>query len=77
MTRHVRAGTPRLDYVTPNTLVTYQWRAIDGDEVVPRPEEHDPLRGRPARPRLAERQLGEATVHWYGDAEAQARASAS
>ena len=23
-----------VDYVVPNTLITYQWRAIDGDEVV-------------------------------------------
>ena len=62
-----------VDYVTPNTLVTYQWRATDGDEVVLGSEET--IRYEDDRPGLdwQHAQLGETTVHWYGDAEAQAR----
>jgi hypothetical protein len=62
-----------VDYVTPNTLVTYQWRAIDGDEVTLSPEAT--IRYEDDRPGLdwQSAQLGEATVHWYGDAENQAR----
>jgi hypothetical protein len=61
-----------LDYVTPNTLVTYQWRAFDGDEVTVSDE--TTIRYDDDRPGLdwQSRRLGEATVHWYGDAEAQA-----
>jgi len=61
-----------LDYVTPNTLVTYRWRAIDGDEAVL--SEEATIRYADDRPRLdwQTAQLGETTVHWYGDAEAQA-----
>lgn len=59
-------------YLAPNTLVTYQWRASDGDEVVL----SDPatIRYEDDRPGLEweSTQLGETTVHWYGDAEAQA-----
>lgn len=62
-----------VDHVTPNTLVTYWWRAtVDGD-VVLTPEatiRYDDDRERFDWQRA---QLGEATVHWYGDAEAQAR----
>ena len=60
------------DYLTPNTVVTYQWRAIDGDEVIVSDEAT--IRYDDDRPGLdwQTRQLGEATVHWYGDAEAQA-----
>jgi hypothetical protein len=61
------------DYVTPNTVVTYQWRAISGDEVVL----SDPatLRYEDDRPGLDWRsaQLGETTVHWYGANETLAR----
>lgn len=61
------------DYVTPNTVVTYQWRAISGDEVV----ESDPatLRYEDDRPGLdwQSAQLGETTVHWYGTTETLAR----
>ena len=62
-----------VDHVTPNTLVTYRWRATDGDEVVLGSEET--IRYEDDRPGLdwQHAQLGEATVHWYGDAEAQAR----
>ena len=60
------------DYVTPNTLVTYQWRAIDGDDI--RLSDEGTIRYDDDRPELdwQSRQLGEATVHWYGGAEAQA-----
>lgn len=62
----------RTDYVTPNTLVSYEWRAIDGDEVVVSDE--GTIRYEDDRTRLdwQSAQLGETTVHWYGDAEAQA-----
>jgi hypothetical protein len=61
------------DHVTPNTLFTYQWRATVGNEVVLGPEET--LRYEDDREGLdwQQAQLGEATVHWYGGAEAQAR----
>jgi Peptidase MA superfamily len=61
-----------VDHVVPNTLVTYQWRAIDGDEVVLSGEER--IRYVDDRPGLDWQsvQLGEATVHWYGEAEGQA-----
>jgi peptidase MA superfamily protein len=61
------------DYVTPNTVVTYQWRAISGEQVV----ESDPatLRYVDDRPGLdwQSAQLGETTVHWYGTTETLAR----
>ena len=61
-----------IDYLTPNTVVTYQWRAIEGDEVTVSDEAT--IRYDDDRPGFdwQSRQLGEATVHWYGDAEAQA-----
>lgn len=61
------------DYVTPNTLVRYQWRATEGDEVTLSRE--GTIRYEDDRPGLdwQSAQLGEATVHWYGNAEAQAR----
>ena len=62
-----------VEHVTPNTLVTYQWRAVVGDELLLSPEES--VRYVDDRDGLdwQQAQLGEATVHWYGDAEAQAR----
>ncbi|MGQ0606903.1 MAG: peptidase MA family metallohydrolase [Chloroflexota bacterium] len=62
-----------VEHVTPNTLVTYRWRATIGDETVLGPEET--IRYEDDREGLDWQgaQLGEATVHWYGDAEAQAR----
>ncbi len=61
------------DHITPNTLITYQWRAIEGDEAVV--SDPDTVRYEDDRPGLdwQRAQLGEATVHWYGDAETQAR----
>ncbi|HEX5039711.1 MAG TPA: peptidase MA family metallohydrolase [Candidatus Limnocylindria bacterium] len=62
------------DYVTPNTIVTYQWRAIDEDGTETLTDEGT-LRYEDDRPGLdwQTAQLGETTVHWYGDAEARAR----
>ena len=62
-----------VDYVTPNTLITYQWRATDGTSTVL--SEEGQVRYEDDRPGLdwQRAQLGEATVHWYGDAETQAR----
>jgi hypothetical protein len=60
------------DHVVPNTLITYTWRAVDGDEVIT--SEPATIRYEDDRPGLdwQRAQLGEATVHWYGDAEGQA-----
>lgn len=60
------------EYVTPNTLVTYQWRAIDGEDVTL--SEAASIRYEDDRAALdwQSAQLGATTVHWYGDAEAQA-----
>ncbi len=62
-----------VEYVTPNTPVTYQWRAMVDDEVVL--SEEQVIRYKDDREGLdwQSAQLGEATVHWYGGAEAQAR----
>lgn len=61
------------EYVTPNTPVTYRWRATERDEVTLGVEQtiryEDDREGLDWQSAL----LGEATVHWYGDAEAQAR----
>ena len=60
-------------HVTPNTEVHYRWRAYDGAEVALSPERsvlHDD--DRPGLDWHSER-IGDATVHWYGGAEAQAR----
>jgi hypothetical protein len=62
-----------VEYVTPNTPVTYHWRATVGDDVVLSPEAT--IRYEDDREGLdwQQAQLGEATVHWYGDAAAQAQ----
>jgi hypothetical protein len=59
-------------YVVPNTLVTYQWRAIDGDEVTVSEEGTHRYEDDRAGLDWQRAQLGEATVHWYGGAEAVA-----
>jgi hypothetical protein len=61
-----------VNHVVPNTLVTYQWRAIDGDSVTLSDE--GTIRYEDDRPGLdwQRAQLGEATVHWYGGAQTQA-----
>jgi hypothetical protein len=60
------------EYVTPNSRITYQWRAIvDGEEVLSTPgtllydDDREGLDWQTAT-------VGDATVHWYGDAESQA-----
>ena len=59
-------------YLTPNTLITYRWRAIDGDSVTVSDEgTHRYVDDRPGLDWQSTR-LGEATVHWYGDSEGQA-----
>lgn len=71
--RAVYVWDTSVDYVTPNTVLTYEWRARDGD---------DETRSTPATIRYVDdrpgldwqrAQLGDATVHWYGGAEDQAR----
>lgn len=60
------------DYVVPNTLVTYQWRATEGEAVTLSAEAE--IRYDDDRPGLDwySAQLGEATVHWYGSSEGRA-----
>ncbi|MGZ6371887.1 MAG: peptidase MA family metallohydrolase [Candidatus Limnocylindria bacterium] len=60
-------------HITPNTLITYRWRATVGKQAMLSPEKtllyDDDRRGldwHSAR-------IGATTVHWYGGAEAQAR----
>ncbi|MEO8639050.1 MAG: peptidase MA family metallohydrolase [Chloroflexota bacterium] len=59
--------------ITPNTSIAYRWRATIGEEVTLSPEKT--LLYDDDRPGLDWRsaQIGGATVHWYGGAEAQAR----
>lgn len=60
-------------YVTPNTLVIYHWRATTGGEaVLSEPGEllYDDDRAGLDWQTAA---IGEAKVHWYGEAEAEAR----
>ena len=61
------------NHVTPNTLVTYRWRATAGDRQTV--SQAGTLRYDDDRAGLDWRsaQVGQATVHWYGGAEAQAR----
>ncbi|HET9416748.1 MAG TPA: peptidase MA family metallohydrolase [Candidatus Limnocylindria bacterium] len=62
-----------VNHVTPNTLITYRWRAVEGDAVIL--SEEATIRYEDDRPGLdwQSAQLGEATVHWYGGAESTAR----
>jgi hypothetical protein len=61
------------DHVTPNTPIAYRWRATDGDRVTLSPERT--LLYDDDRPGLdwESARIGDATVHWYGGAEGQAR----
>jgi hypothetical protein len=61
------------DYLTPNTPITYRWRATAGGSVTVSPaatfryaDNRTGLDWRTAT-------IGQSTVHWYGDAESQAR----
>ncbi len=77
----VEPGSSSAEYVwdaatrslTPNTGVAYRWRATDGGVVTLSPEKT--LLYDDDRPGLNWHSLrmGDATVHWYGGAEAQAR----
>lgn len=60
------------DYLTPNTVITYRWRAIEGPSVTVSDE--GTFRYVDDRPGLdwQSTRLGEATVHWYGGSEGQA-----
>ncbi len=60
-------------YVTPNTPITYRWRATSGASVTVTPPAT--LRYADNRPGLdwQSARIGQATVHWYGAAAAQAR----
>jgi len=59
--------------ITPNTAIAYRWRASDGGVVTLSPEKT--LLYDDDRPGLDwhSARIGDATVHWYGGAEAQAR----
>ena len=59
--------------ITPNTSIAYRWRATVGDKVTLSDEKT--LLYDDDRPGLDwhSAQIGAATVHWYGGAEAQAR----
>lgn len=61
------------NYVTPNTRIAYRWRATDGDRVTLSPERT--LLYDDDRPGLdwQSARIGDATVHWYGGSESQAR----
>ena len=60
-------------HITPNTAIAYRWRATSGGQVTLSPEKS--LLYDDDRPGLDwhTAQLGAATVHWYGGAQAQAR----
>jgi hypothetical protein len=60
-------------YVTPNTRISYRWRATTGSEVRLSPE--GTLLYADDRPGLDWRsaRIGQAVVHWYGNAESRAR----
>lgn len=62
-----------VDHVTPNTLITYTWRATNGGDVTT--SAPATIRYVDDRPGLDwhNARLGEATVHWYGGAEQEAR----
>jgi hypothetical protein len=59
--------------LTPNTPLTYRWRAVQGGQTTVSQPAH--LRYADNRPGLdwQSATIGQATVHWYGSAEAQAR----
>jgi hypothetical protein len=61
------------EHVTPNTRITYRWRAIDGGRVTTGPQ--GSLLYDDDRPGLdwQSASFGATTMHWYGDAETTAR----
>jgi hypothetical protein len=60
-------------YLTPNTPISYRWRATNGAVVTE--SSAGSLRYADNRPGLDwhSAQMGDATVHWYGSSEARAR----
>jgi hypothetical protein len=60
-------------YLTPNTPITYRWRATNGTAVTESPA--GSIRYADNRPGLDwhSAQMGDATIHWYGSSEAAAR----
>ncbi len=60
-------------YITPNTSITYRWRATSGGTATVSPA--GTLLYADNRPGLDwhSARIGQATVHWYGGAESQAR----
>ena len=61
------------DYMTPNTPITYRWRATTGSGVTLSPARTFRYADNRAGLDWRTATLGQATVHWYGDAESQAR----
>jgi len=61
------------DYLTPNTPITYRWRAMTGGSVTV--SDARTFRYADNRPGLdwQSATVGQATVHWYGSGESQAR----
>src|SRR5439155_20861692 len=60
-------------YLTPNTPISYRWRATNGSVVTE--SSSGSLRYADNRPGLDwhSAQIGDAVVHWYGSSEARAR----
>lgn len=61
------------EYLPPNTVVTYQWRATDGEDVTISPERSILYDDDRAQLQWDDARIGSATVHWYGQNEAIAR----
>jgi hypothetical protein len=61
------------DYVTPNTAISYRWRATTGTSVTVSPPATLLYADNRAGLDWRSVRIGQATVHWYGGAEAQAR----
>jgi hypothetical protein len=60
-------------YVTPNTRITYRWRATNGGSVTVSPSATLLYADNRAGLDWQSARIGQATVHWYGGAETQAR----
>jgi hypothetical protein len=60
-------------HLTPNTSITYRWRATDGDDVTLSPPGTLLYEDDRAGLDWQTLRIGDATVHWYGGAEATAR----
>jgi Peptidase MA superfamily len=60
-------------FITPNTRIAYRWRATEGDRVILSPERELLYDDDRAGLNWRSVRIGDATVHWYGGAESQAR----